>query len=445
MADTKNDWIKNRLRENNYSKSEVYDMFSQFQAETDSYNWREGSYTRAVRQCYSEMVANDEIEGEELEDELIKLEANKQRVTDKNNYLRKVNRENYRQYNLLEEMCATLDENLKNYSDKYFSNLSSIKEIKTKNTDKKGILCLSDLHINEIITPSYANGNAWDLDVLCCRMRKYISRATKIFKNEGVKELYVFCLGDFVGECRRIDKKMALMTSSVNASMILVSLLSKVFVELSKSFKLNITFVVGNESRISSIGECSNNWNQMSSLPLIASENWDWMIWNTLKMLFADKNKNIKFIMPNNIIQSVVEIPISEDKTFNALITHGHILKGIPNDKTVGNILQDYAHRNIRIDAMFIGHYHSSRLSSFLQMCGTMKGGDAWTSNDCGFVTRAVQNIFLINDDGSLEGIGIDLQNYNPNEKYILDKELEIYNDFIIRPYTSVVTIKNLV
>ena len=78
-------------------------------------------------------------------------------------------------------------------------------------------------------------------------------------------------------------------------------------------------------------------------------------------------------------------------------------------------------------------------------MCGTMKGGDAWTSNDCGFVTRAVQNIFLINDDGSLEGIGIDLQNYNPNEKYILDKELEIYNDFIIRPYTSVVTIKNLV
>ena len=49
MADTKNDWIKNRLRENNYSKSEVYDMFPQFQAETDSYNWREGSYTRAVR------------------------------------------------------------------------------------------------------------------------------------------------------------------------------------------------------------------------------------------------------------------------------------------------------------------------------------------------------------------------------------------------------------
>ena len=38
-----------------------------------------------------------------LEDELIKLEANKQRITDKNNYLRKVNRENYRQYNTLEE------------------------------------------------------------------------------------------------------------------------------------------------------------------------------------------------------------------------------------------------------------------------------------------------------------------------------------------------------
>ena len=103
MADTKNDWIKNRLRENNYSKSEVYSMFPQFQSETDSYNWSEGSYTRCVRKCYSEIVADNEIDGGELEDEVIKLEANKQRVIDKNNYLRKVNRENYRQYNVLTE------------------------------------------------------------------------------------------------------------------------------------------------------------------------------------------------------------------------------------------------------------------------------------------------------------------------------------------------------
>ena len=103
MADTKNDWIKNRLRENNYSKSEVYSMFTQCQSETDSYNWSEGSYTRCVRKCYSEIVADNEIDGGELEAEVIKLEANKQRVIDKNNYLRKVNRESYRQYNVLTE------------------------------------------------------------------------------------------------------------------------------------------------------------------------------------------------------------------------------------------------------------------------------------------------------------------------------------------------------
>jgi collagenase-like PrtC family protease len=77
-------------------------MYPQFINDMDC-NWSEESYVREVRRCYSEMIDDGEIEDEELEDELIKLEANKQRITDKNNYLRKVNRENYRQYNTLEE------------------------------------------------------------------------------------------------------------------------------------------------------------------------------------------------------------------------------------------------------------------------------------------------------------------------------------------------------
>ena len=71
-----------------------------------------------------------------------------------------------------------------------------------------------------------------------------------------------------------------------------------------------------------------------------------------------------------------------------------------------------------------------------------MCGGNSYSSNTLGFMTRASQNIYIINKDLSYKGIKIDLQNVDDVKGYDIIEELEIYN--VKSTYNNTVTIKNL-
>ena len=229
MKDTKIDWIKNRLRETNYSKKEVADMFPLFQKEMNADNWREESYSRLIRKCYNELIADEEIDQETLEDNLISLESNKQKITDKNNYLRKVNRENYRQYNVVEE---TYDNYVKILSEIDLTKFKIVEHKVKKEDSKIGICQLTDTHFNTLLNESESLGNTYNFDVASKRLKKFITETIKEFKLQNVTDCYLFMTGDLVSSSRRLQEVLSMNSSICMASIIATKFLMQAIIAI---------------------------------------------------------------------------------------------------------------------------------------------------------------------------------------------------------------------
>lgn len=411
------------LINNELDSKECYKYYDEFK-ETCGANWTYGSFQTLIRKQKAYLLRHQE---QLEEDALIKLAAQKQKQQDLKNYANKINRESFRQFNSLEETYTEYVEQLQKIDLSKFE----IKPVKTDTGSKTGILTIADCHINEIIRPSDSGGNEYDFNIFSKRLKKFITEAINNFKVNNVKNVYVLFLGDLMNSPRRLSERISMNSSLVTASILATSIFSQMLIELAEHFNITCSFCVGNESRLN---------DYMDSNRILASENWDYLIFHNLRIMF--ENKNITFITPDNIIQSVVSIPV-KDKTYGALITHGHIFKGIPNNKTIGSILQSYTMQGIKVHSVFMGHFHTASIGDFINISGSVKGGDSWTYNDCGYMTRASQNIYIINDDLSVKGIKIDLQNTN-NKGYEIQKELELFNEFINPTYNNKVVITNL-
>lgn len=425
MKNPRSDYLRELLRANNYDTIECYKHYDEFIEDTNSYNWTYSSFQAALRKYRIQMMQeNTEFEA----DTIIKLSAQKQKQQDLKNYANKVNRESFRQYNTIEEAYTEYVEQLKKVDLSKFE----IKPIKTTPESKTGILTIADAHINEIIRPADTGGNEYDFNIFSKRLKKFVTEAIHIFSGEKVQNLHIFLLGDLINSPRRLSERISMNSSLVTASLLATSILMQMIIELSQHFNITVSFCVGNESRINDF---------MDSNRILASENWDYLIFHNLRMLL--ENKNIKFNQPDNIIQSLIEIPI-KDKTFGALITHGHIYKTIPTSRTIGSILQSYSMQGKKVHAIFLGHFHTASIGDFINISGSLKGGDSWTYNDCGYMTRASQNIYIINNDLSVKGIKIDLQNAD-NKGYEINNELSVFQEFINPTYNNKVIIQNLV
>jgi hypothetical protein len=216
----------------------------------------------------------------------------------------------------------------------------------------------------------------------------------------------------------------------VRASLLATYLYQQVIIELSAKYNISIAGVVGNESRIGDF---------MDSSDVLSSENWDYLIYNNLRLIFRDKP--ITFYESKNNIQAVVKLK----NGFNALITHGHIFKSSNTiDKNIASLLQAYTYSGITIHGVFIGHYHSASIGDFVSRSGSLCGANAYSSVDLMYLTKASQNVYIINDDLTYDGLKIDLQNVDNVVGYDIIEELEKYS--IDRTASNnTVTITNLV
>lgn len=417
------DWIKNKLRENSYDKSKVYDMFDEFLKETDSNVVEKECYKRYVRVCYNELLKDQEID---LSESLVKLEAQNQKKADINNQLRKSNRENYRLYNSLKESYDTYVECLKSID------LSKIKIEKHKSDKKRnkcGILHLTDWHMNELINPNESFGNEFNFEILSKRAKKFVVESMKEFDANNVSDVYILMTGDMFNSSRRLSEKIAMCSSLTMASLLLIYILEQIIIELTQKYNVHISFCVGNESRIEQ--------DLMESQSMLASSNYDFLLFHSLRIIF--RNKPVEFIVPKNLIHSVVTLK----NGCNILITHGHILKGT-DIKSITNLMNQYCYNNIKINHILIGHYHHAQIGDLISMGGCLCGGNSYTSSDLQFFTRASQNCYIVNDDYSLKGIRIDLQDVKDYKGYDLIEELEYYASLNPR-YNNTVVITNLV
>ena len=343
-------------------------------------------------------------------DDIIIEGASSQKLKDINNVLRKENREQYRLYNNLETVFTEYN--------KLFSECPLFEftppPAHTPTGEKVGVVQISDTHFNEIIESMEANGNQYDFRIAAKRLHKFISEARIILNAYTCEQVWVFCTGDLINSNRRLSEKLTQATSQVRASLLATYLLQQVLLDLAQDYKVYFAGVVGNESRI---GE-----DPFDTADILASENWDYLIYNQLKMLF--EGTEVECIDAINPTQMVV----SMDNGFNALLVHGNFLKGAISDKQIAVLLQQYAYRGVPIHGVFIGHIHSASVGDIVSRSSSLCGGNAYSTNDLMFVSRPSQNVYIVNGDKSFHGMKIDLLDTTGYEGYKIIDELERYN-----------------
>jgi len=347
---------------------------------------------------------------EDSSDILVRIAASKQKLADINQGLRKENRESYRLYNSLETVYSEYVTLLKESPFVTFT----IPEYKEIEVERYGVYHMSDLHLNELISPQEANGNIFDFTVAAKRLQKHVQEAKRLFKCYNVNKVLIAGTGDFINSDRRLSEKLASATSQVRASLLATYLIQQVIIDLAQDFTISVAMIVGNESRL---GE-----DDFDSADILASQNWDYMIFQQLRMLFI--GKPVEFVEAFNYTKQVVTL----DNGFNILLVHGNLGKNTASDKHIAQIVQQYIMSGVPIHMILCGHIHSASIGDYLSRSASLCGGNAYSSNDLGCTSRASQNVYIINSDMGYHGIKIDLQNTDGYTGYNIIEELERYN-----------------
>lgn len=402
------DWIKSKLIKFNYDKNEVLKLYKDFKSETNSTGSLD-CYRKRISEAYKEILVENPNE-ENLIEYTAKINASKQKLTDKNNIITKEIREQNRLHNLLEDQNDELIKLLKTID---LNKFKLIEHKIKKEKQKFGIIVLSDIHAGQLVEAELNIGNEYNFNILSNRLKYFISRCIIELINNKVTDVLLCNLGDNITSNRRLSELTSLNSSLSKATLLLTYILKQVIIELQKYFNVSICFCVGNESR-------SYNDN-MSSANLLVSENYDFTIHNMLRIMF--EKSSINFIESNNR----EDVITYGNKNF--MILHGDILK---DKKIVEDKIRDLISRyntifKKSVDYTLLGHFHSTNINSYYSISGSCMGSDNFSGRDCLYLNRASQ-IFGIIENDSIEFKNIDLQNIYYNIKgYDIIKELEYY------------------
>lgn len=343
----------------------------------------------------------------ELLAENVKLAKRTQRFMDSNRIERKSFREFARIENALVDYNKSLIETLKEKS----IGIATIKHEEI-NSGSAGILQFSDVHFNELVHRTPSLNNQYDFKIAAQRCKKYIERAKIYFKANNVSHILIAMSGDILNSDRRIDELLNMATNRAQATILAIHILSQVIEDLNQDFNITITCVSGNESRIKKDHEFSE---------IIATDNYDWTIYEILSMLFKDKD-GMEFVKG-----SAREFVINVNGQ-NVLIMHGDSIPKAGVEKKVLQIKGKWRDKGVDVDFIIFGHFHSARIGDTYARCSSMTGANAYSDDALQLSARASQNIHIIHDKNNRDSIKIDLQDTKGIKGYEIFEELESYN-----------------
>ena len=333
--------------------------------------------------------------------ENVRLSKQKQKAQDKNRITNKAFREHARIENAVEEYAKELVS--------LFEKNELHKTLNTFKANKKavGVIQFSDVHFNELVE---LENNRYDFKVASARTRYFVNKAKTYFDTANVSNVVMALTGDLMNSDRRLDELLNQATNRAKATFLGVDILQQAIIDLNKDFNVTIASVVGNEGRANKEVGWSN---------VIATDNYDYTIFQCLRYLFRDKS--IKFVHgdPSELVINVAGQ--------NLLMMHGHgALKG-KLDSSVNQIAGRYSLKGIKIDYVIFGHVHSARVGDNFGRSSSMVGANDYSEKALNLNGRASQNCYIFYNNGNRDGIKIDLQNVR-DEGYDIDKSLEAYN-----------------
>ncbi len=340
----------------------------------------------------------------EILGENVRLAKQRQRFMDSN----RIERKSFRQFARVENAVTEYNKELISIVKKY--DLSKY-TIKHKNPKSKGagILQLSDGHFNELVDLLM---NKSDFTIVSKRCKKFVDQARRYFKLFNVSNILFAMTGDMLNSDRRLDELLSQATNRSKATILAVIIIEQMLLDLNKDFNVKVVSVSGNESRMKE---------EMGWTDIIATDNYDFTIFEILNLLFR-KSKGIIFERGDNPLEQVIEIGGQ-----NVLVTHGlAIEKDI--EKSVQRKVGQYATRGIKLDFVIFGHMHSCRIGDTYARGSSMVGANAYSEEGLHLTGRASQNIHIIFDKNNRDSIKIDLQDVEGIEGYKIEKKLEAYH-----------------
>lgn len=364
-------------------------------------------YCRNIRQFVDQKNLYSQDSENDVANFNTKLHRENQRLKDLRRIETKEVREQERIQNALLEVNNELIKQLEKQNLTKFT-----KEYNVKDSTHYGIINLSDLHLNELVNAESIS-NKYDFNIASQRLKKLAHNSKKLFSQYKIKTVLLALTGDMLNSDKRLDEMLSMATNRTQATLLSCYLLAQFILDLNKNFNIKIASVVGNESRVNP---------EYAFTELIASDSYDVMIHNILKIMFKDC-KGIEFI-GGGIIEKVVSLD-----EFNILLLHGDKLNQSSLERSIHSKMAKYSQQGISIDYVIFGHLHESRISDFYARSSSLVGSNSYSDEGLNLISKASQNIFIVDSKAKdIHAIKVDLQNVNDIIGYNIIKELEAYN-----------------
>lgn len=335
----------------------------------------------------------------------VQLGKQKQRLQDVQRIERKGFREHARIENAVSDYASEIAKLLKRHR---FTDVPEKSTIVPKIGKAGGILHLSDNHLNERVS---LPNNEFDWEIAGKRLKKHAERCKVLCRAYGINSLLVAMTGDLLNSDRRLDELMSNAGNRAKASVLAVDMYRQMILDLSQDLDVTVAAISGNESRIP---------HDVGWSPEVASDNYDFTIYEMLRLMLDNK---VKFVTPSDPSQLVVQIGNQ-----HVLMIHGHGAIGKDCQKSIQSLKGLWLAKGVKVDMVIWGHVHEAKISDWYARSSSLVGSNTYAEGSLGLVGRASQNFYVLHETGGFDGIKIDLQNTDGVVGYKSRKSLEVYN-----------------
>lgn len=272
------------------------------------------------------------------------------------------------------------------FNDLDFSNIKmQYKEV--KESEKKMIVALSDLHIGAIVELDI---NTYNYDIAVKRLNEYANSIITKCKSEKITSVHVMNLGDVIEHSNmRYDQGFSAEFTYSEQITKATDLIIK-FLLLLQENGLKITYagIAGNHDRRDE--DKNKNLSGDHAVKHINS---------SIKMFIElSKIKNVEYVQAKDYKHSFV----INGKNFIAV--HGDL-----DNKNDANVLSKRSQMDeVIYDYMLMGHFHSREIKELgndklLLVSGSLKGADDYSVDKIKKLSAPSQSYYIIDEDGNLD------------------------------------------
>lgn len=348
----------------------------------------EEEITRSYNKRKAKPFTGYELDAQKKHDE--KINRKVQRLQDENTALRRQIREEARVDNHVNSILDNFLEQLAEYTPTLNKTEVGKKTNDNDDADKStkgdnhavGVIQLSDLHLGESVISADANGNNYNMVVASIRLKRFIKEAIRRLKNDNVDKILIALTGDMMNSDRRLDEALTNINNRSKVFIAAIDILSQAINEVKEHFdKVYVASVVGNESRI------NKDFGWVSATGI---DNFDFLIHETLKNMFAANGSEVKFIPMKDAYECVVDLG-----EFYLLLTHGNNTIARNPDLEVKKLKARYVKNNLAIDYVIFGHIHSALITQEWARSSSLVGGNGYSNKALNLSSDASQNVYV--------------------------------------------------